>query len=223
MDDGNYSEQPSRGFSAGQMVVLFLAGVAVCAVFFTIGFLVGYNEKSSNAAPVTEKLADSSDIPPVVGQDSPKASAESRRAGKTASSESRAEPLRPEPRTSPADQDASAQAKSESEPQMPTAVMPSKKSGTAPSVMKSPEPSATPSTSGVMIQVAATGTRPDAEKLVKALKTLSYPAVLLTPEQAHATDNLFRVQVGPYASRDVAEKIRDRLIQDGFKQPFIKH
>jgi cell division septation protein DedD len=80
-----------------------------------------------------------------------------------------------------------------------------------------------PGPGSFMIQVAATGTRADGDKLVKALKSLNYPAYLLTPEQAHATDSLFRIQVGPYPTRESAEKEKLRLMQDGFKQPFIKH
>jgi len=75
----------------------------------------------------------------------------------------------------------------------------------------------------MMIQVAATGSKADAEKMVKALQALKYQVVLVTPQQAHSGDNFYRVQVGPCATRETAEKIRDRLIQDGFKQPFIKH
>lgn len=74
-----------------------------------------------------------------------------------------------------------------------------------------------------MIQVAATGTRPDGEKMVKTLKGMNYPAVLVSPQQARAGDNLFRIQVGPFATRESAEKTKARLMQDGFKQPFIKH
>ena len=59
--------------------------------------------------------------------------------------------------------------------------------------------------------------------MVAALKSLNYPVNLVTPEQAHASDNLFRVQVGPYATRENAEKVRTKLTLDGFKQPFIKH
>jgi cell division septation protein DedD len=74
-----------------------------------------------------------------------------------------------------------------------------------------------------MIQVAASGTKADGDKLVKALKSLNYPAVLLSPAQAHATDNLFRIQVGPFPTRESAEQTKTRLMKDGFKKPFIKH
>lgn len=228
MEEDNNPEHVAKGLSAGQMVILFLAGAAVCALFFAAGFIVGYNEKSSTAAPVTEKLTESSDIPPVVTQDPPRQPGETSRKGakesKIASSEAPPEPLRPQPRTSPTAEGAEGQTRSELEPRLPPAVMPSKGASPATALGRTTHgtPSG-PSASGMMIQVAATGTKVDAEKMVKALQTLSYPAILVTPQQAHASDNLYRVQVGPYATREIAEKIRARLIQDGFKQPFIKH
>src|SRR5208337_4948518 len=55
-----------KGLSTRHLILVFLAGVAVCAVFFSLGFLVGYNEKSTRMAPVTERLAAPATIPPTV-------------------------------------------------------------------------------------------------------------------------------------------------------------
>ena len=54
------------------------------------------------------------------------------------------------------------------------------------------------------------------------LKGKGYPVFLLTPENAHVDDSLYRVVVGPFKTRDEADKVRDRLKDDGFK-PFIRH
>ena len=70
--------------------------------------------------------------------------------------------------------------------------------------------------------MAALRTKQDAEALVDILKDGGYPVFLVTPEYAHADDNLFRVLVGPFRTRDDAEKVRDKLAQEGFK-PFIRH
>ena len=75
---------------------------------------------------------------------------------------------------------------------------------------------------GITLQVAALRTKQDAEALVDILKTRGYPVFLVTPEYAHADDNLFRVQVGPFKTRDDADKVRNKLSQEGFK-PFIRH
>jgi cell division septation protein DedD len=75
---------------------------------------------------------------------------------------------------------------------------------------------------GITLQVAALRTKPDAEALVDILKTRGYPVFLVTPEYAHADDNLFRVQVGPFKTHEDADKVRNKLSQEGFK-PFIRH
>jgi rare lipoprotein A len=75
---------------------------------------------------------------------------------------------------------------------------------------------------GFTVQVVASRTKEDAEALVKILGGRGYPVFLVTPEYAKANDNLYRVQVGPFASRDDAEKVRAKLAQEGFK-PFIRH
>jgi cell division septation protein DedD len=75
---------------------------------------------------------------------------------------------------------------------------------------------------GITLQVAALHTKQDAEAVVDILKTKGYPVFLVTPEYAHADDDLFRVQVGPFKTRDDAVKVRKKLEQEGFK-PFIRH
>ena len=72
------------------------------------------------------------------------------------------------------------------------------------------------------LQVAALQNRQDAETLVKVLKERGYPVFIVSPEDAHANDNLFRVRVGPFASRDEEERTRQELETEGFK-PFVKH
>jgi len=74
----------------------------------------------------------------------------------------------------------------------------------------------------IVVQVSATGTRQDAERLVDLLKSRGYPAFLVTPEAAGAGDKLFRVQVGPYKSDPEAVGVRNKLVADGFK-PFVRH
>src|SRR5436309_15747515 len=60
------TERTQSGLSARQLILFFFAGVAVCAVFFVLGLLVGYNERAPTVAPDTERVTQPSDIPPVV-------------------------------------------------------------------------------------------------------------------------------------------------------------
>jgi cell division septation protein DedD len=72
------------------------------------------------------------------------------------------------------------------------------------------------------VQVAASRAKEDAEALVKILNARGYPVFVVAPEYAHANDNLFRVQVGPFKTHDDAEKVRKQLAAEGFN-PFIRH
>ena len=72
-------------------------------------------------------------------------------------------------------------------------------------------------------QVAASSNRLDAEAVARALKSRGLPAFVESPQQAGAHDSLYRVQIGPYPSREAAEAMKPRLEREGFKNPFIKH
>jgi len=246
MSESDSITQEARGLSAVQLVLIFLGGVAVCALFFSAGFLVGYNERLSKAPPVAEQVSPPSEIPPVVAQPASGATSQaataqpSGGADQPASSTPEAgttevthpEPLRP-------------QALSPSPSANPTPALTTPRATAAQAPAAPPTPPASPNSSATqkppsraessslvqasgtqggnfLIQVAATGNKHDADKIVAALKALEYPVALVTPEQANAGDSLYRVQVGPFVTRESAERIRDKLIQDGFKSPFIK-
>jgi cell division septation protein DedD len=214
--------QDDRGLSARQLILVFLAGVAVCGVFFSLGFLVGFNERSSRAAPVTEHVTAPAAIPPTVNP--PPETVPLENQGLTAATA---------PRNAPATaQGNPAAAITESKPS-PAAGSPTAPPASAASTRKT-EPPAGPAPApvapasagevgvGFTVQVAASRAKEDAEALVKILKARGYPVFLVAPEYTNATDNLFRVQVGPFNSREDAEKVRTKLTQEGFK-PFIKH
>jgi cell division septation protein DedD len=214
--------QDERGLSARQLILVFLAGVAVCGVFFSLGFLVGFNERSSRAVPVTERVTAPAVIPPAVN---PPLETAQPAAQQPAASTAAANPPAALPSHVPAPESKSSvtPASSTTPPATPVS---------APKIEKQVEtaPTPPPATStaagevgvGYTIQVAASRTKQDAEALVNILKTRGYPVFLVTPEYTQANDNLFRVQVGPFTSREDAEKVRAKLAQEGFK-PFIKH
>jgi cell division septation protein DedD len=221
--------QDERGLSARQLIFVFLAGVAVCGVFFSLGFLVGYNERASKTLPPAESVTGSSAvIPPPVNPpvESRSAVGSKPATGTTAPAPTPAaggreqlptESVQAEkPLTAPPVQAAG------TKPTTPAVTPPQ------PAVSKpvAPLPAAAPPGgevgTGFTVQVAASRTKADAESLVKILKSKGYPVFLVTPEYARADDNLFRVQVGPFTSREDADKVRAKLAQEGFK-PFIKH
>lgn len=215
--------QDEKGLSARHLVLVFLAGVAVCAVFFSLGFLVGYNERSSKATPVTERVTSPPLIPPTVNPP-PNSAQPPEKEAATATGSANGPAGLPE--------QVSAEPVPESRPGAAPAIPPAAARSPELSVSKSDSPAgpgpaarqAGPSVevgTGFTIQVAASRTKQDAEALVNILKTRGYPVFLVAPEYAHANDNLFRVQVGPFTSRDDAEQVRTKLAQEGFKA-FIK-
>lgn len=213
-----------KGLSTRHLILVFLAGVAVCGVFFSLGFLVGYNERSARMAPVTERVATPATIPPTVN--TPLETTPVGSSGAAPSTTSVPPPL--------ASMEASAPASPPGE-QKPVTAPGAASPVTAPhpspaAAEREPEPGATATPPaavgevgvGFTVQVVASRTKQDADALVKILEERGYPVFLVTPEYAHANDNLYRVQVGPFTSKDDAEKVRTKLTQEGFK-PFIKH
>jgi len=233
MGRGENSEDVAKSLSAGQLVMLFLAGAAVCGVFFSAGFWLGHNERETPLTPVTERVSQPTDVPPLVAQDSSGAADDSgASASKDASPapvDTQPAPLRPQPLSSSTAVASEAPAKPGINSRKSSVVAAPEETADSNSTARAGIPSATslrePAAGGssFLIQVAATSTQPDAVKMVKALKALGYTVIFVTPEQAHTGDNLFRVQVGPFATHESAEKVKAKLIQDGFKQPFIKH
>ncbi len=68
-----------------------------------------------------------------------------------------------------------------------------------------------------IVQVAAVSKQQDAEALASALRKKNYAVTVITP----ISDNLFRVQVGPFAEVKEAEAMRTRSLSDGYN-PIVK-
>jgi cell division septation protein DedD len=99
-------------------------------------------------------------------------------------------------------------------PQAPVRTLPPARSAQPSSI---PVPSATakatdPAGPGFAVQVAAYPDRRDAEMLVKQLVTKGYPAFVMDPVKGAPT-KLFRVRVGKYPNRNVAESVQARLVK----------
>jgi len=214
MSDEPKRSQSEKGLSAGVLAVVFLIWAGICAVFFSLGFLVGYNEQSSKLASLTERVAEPSAVPPLVS--SPHRSSDSR------TKESKV--FSPPPSGGSTDSD-------EVVTQASPPAAPSKAAGSAAADQDSETQSVTPSASqgqklrevgmGYTVQVDALRAKGDAEVIVKILKERHYPVFLVAPEYSTTRDNLYRVQVGPFASRDDADKVRAKLAKEGFK-PFVR-
>jgi DedD protein len=182
----------------GKMLVLFFGLVALCAVFFGLGFSMGR------------------------GTSKPAASAES---PTSATMATRVQTSRPASSDSakPADltfyktveqKDANAQL-TPAEASTPAAATPP--APVPASQSTPPDPTNLPGAGSYYVQVAAVSKQEDADALVDALKKKQYPALTANG----TSDKLFHVQVGPYGDIKDAESMRAKLVADGYN-PILK-
>jgi DedD protein len=201
-----------RSLSVRQLVVIFFLAVAVCAVFFALGFVVANNQNTSRAEPTAEQVAPHSEIPPTVNPPEQ----ESQAAATPPASESKPDS------STVVEQDL----KSGAAPPLPAAPVerttkeistPSSTEAASPSSPAVPVPIRSSEPRGIMVQVAASHTEAHARYLVHSLRARGFSAVLIAPRGAH----VYRVQVGPFRSRREATRTARLLSQDGFR-PFIR-
>lgn len=194
------SQDTEITLGTGKMLALFFGLVALCGLFFGLGFSLG---RGSVQPVMTADPGQTSGAPAVrpSGMKSGSASGQSAEGmtfykaveqkdpnAQLASSEAPAKEALP--------RDASeAQAKS------------------AP-----PDPMTVNAGPGYFVQVAAVTKQDDAQALVAALKQKQYAAFT---SNASPTDKFFHVQVGPFPDIKDAEATRAKLISDGYN-PILK-
>lgn len=243
-------EGGSKSLTVRQLTLIFVGAVALCALFFAMGFVVGANEHNSSSVPVveqvppanrdtslapqpskTENVADNGEP----GEQAPPGSAGAGQSAAPAGapdSSSAAASSTPQSSLSTNHQQNN---KAESPPvsglngTVAEAMGAGGDHAAAANLSRSPVASSrrkasaadgagpAPSAEGIIIQVAALREMQDAKSLVDVLKSRNYPAFIVTPAQAHTSDGIYRVQVGPFSNKTLAEKTRQRLAQQGFK------
>jgi cell division septation protein DedD len=190
------SEDTEITLGTGKMLALFFGLVALCAVFFGIGFSLGRSSVriASPDLPAATTVTTGGARPSAV---------------KTTSA------------TPPADMTfyKAVQGKDGNTQTAPGDASTPAPDATPPvaNAAASPDPAVAPPTNGYYVQVAAVSKPEDAEALVDALKKKQYPAFSMnTP-----TDKLIHVQVGPYVDIKDAELMRGKLVSDGYN-PILK-
>lgn len=91
----------------------------------------------------------------------------------------------------------------------------------APREPSSPEAAALPEAGGgpFYVQLTAVRDRRSAERVVSELRERGYPVVLATERDGQ--DNLFKVRVGGYPTREEATPVLERLKRDGYASAWI--
>jgi cell division septation protein DedD len=83
--------------------------------------------------------------------------------------------------------------------------------GTQPAAVLQVQPAMT-QVQGWMVQIAAVSHPEDAEVLVNALRKRGYTITV----RREVGDNLIHVQTGPFANRNDANAVRQKLLNDGY-------
>ena len=191
------------------MALLFLGGVGLCAVFFSLGFLVGYKERV--ALPSWEVGESSATLLAAEPKPEAKLGTEQVRDGGNVQSGPGSMPL--------SFNESEAKQRAETRLQTPAKKSPSTSSAKANT--KTGGSGTSPVRQAYAVQVAAVRYEKDAQRVVRSLKKKEYPAFIIEPQPSGRGSRFYRIQVGPYPSREEADVIKNMLAQEGFK-PFVR-
>ncbi len=175
----------------GKLLGLFIGMVAVCAIFFGLGYSMG-----KSAAPAGSLVSESG---PAVGSGTAKPIA-----GKEAVATEAA------PSPAPSQNDLTFY-KSVETKEANAKLTPAPKPAETPAKATAPAPEMH-SGAGYVVQVAAVAKQEDAEALADALRKKSYPVFVMST----GNDKLVRVQIGPFAELKQAEEMKAKLAGDGY-------
>jgi DedD protein len=186
----------------GKMLALFFGLVALCAVFFGMGYSLGRSSNrpvlAADAGTPAAGIARSTGTKPPTPDNASKAS--------DLTFYKAVEQKDANPQLTPADAGST-----------PPASAPAQNAN-ASGQPAPPDPATIGNTSSYFVQVAAVTKQEDADALVDALKKKQYPAFTASNSP---TDKLFHVQIGPYGDIKDAEAMRGKLISDGYN-PILK-
>lgn len=197
-----------------QLVVVFLGLIGLCVFVFLLGISMG-SKRTALAAKAGEK-ADRIETPAGSGRTGTEGQA------LDAAGIRLAEPVAA--KTKPADKPP---AQPETKPTAPAAAKPSDKPADKPAVKPAVKPVEKPAVkapadkpeakvkpaaaaAGWYVQVAASDKKPDAETLAEKLEKDGYPVLVMDP-LARDKKSVYRVRVGPYENKALAEEAKAKL------------
>jgi cell division septation protein DedD len=210
---GNGNPKKGGGGGGGRDMVMesrhllgvFLGIVVLCGVFFTLGYVMGRTQYDTNV----RAAINSSPAKPAVDPASkpPQKTATSVPAAGDWNFYRAAESKPPAQTLKPSEPPKQAASPGQAASAPPVSAKPAPRN--IPAQMKAP----LIPRGAILLQIAALTRENDALALAEALQQKEYPAFVLAP----AGDNLYRVQVGPYADAKSADSARRSLERDGFK------
>jgi DedD protein len=200
------SQDTEITLGTGKMLVLFFGLVALCGVFFGLGFSLGRNSGRPSFA--------SADATQTSGPGLRSSAMKATNANTTQQGEGLTfykAVEQKDPNAQLAGSDATKDASAATQAAAKTAKDSTDESG-------APDAATALAASSYFVQVAAVSKQDDAQALVEALKKKQYAAFT---SNTSTTDKLFHVQVGPFNDLKEAEATRAKLIGDGYN-PILK-
>jgi cell division septation protein DedD len=196
------SQDTEITLGTGRILAIFFVLVAICAVFFGMGFTLGRNSYRPSLSADPSVGAPVAAVRQAASKTSP--GANSSQDGltfyKTVGQKAPETELNTPAKAAPATTQAEA---------------PAQEKQAAPA--QAADPTIPAATGGYFVQVAAVSKQDDALALVDALKKKQYAAFTANP----AADRLYHVQIGPFSDIKDAEITRGKLVSDGYN-PILK-
>lgn len=220
MDDSEDTRQLRLGHR--HLAFFFIGAVAVCAIFFALGFVVGRGQTYEAAMKEQSSTAKTPDIKSLASSSQASLEEAIENAKLTAVDSAKPEPKR--------EQEAdyrrelgfynSLDRKITDENFHPANQKTERKLASAEGVkLKTAPPVRTaakvPSGDLASLQVGAFSNSSDAEKLAKTLRSKGYSVSLVSPPSG-SSDKLFRIHVGPFTRLEEANKVKTQLQKDGY-------
>jgi DedD protein len=204
------SQDTEITLGTGKMLVLFFGLVALCGVFFGLGFSLGRNSARPSVAVLDSSQTSSG---PGLHTSAMKSPGTSTPQGEGLTFYKAVEQKDPNAQLANHDTPKGAPAAATAAPAAPASTPKDQDTQSG-----APDPATALAASSYFVQVAAVSKQDDAQALVDALKKKQYVAFT---SNSSATDKLFHVQVGPFNDLKDAEATRAKLIGDGYN-PILK-
>ena len=194
----------------GKLLAIFFGLVAICGTFFGLGYSVGHSAspmaiQTENSGMVTSSPGVKHDAGVTVAAPQPVVTPAPAANNPNTAANSQVDQVPPQ------NVDATAADSSTPTNNDSASVL---KQASATTVTPTPVTSdSAPAPGAITVQVAAVTKQEDAQALVAALRKKNYP-VFVSPNPSG--DNLYHVQVGPFAEVKDAEAMKSKLAGDGY-------
>ena len=204
-----HTERRDREMTIGP-VLLMLIGCGLfglCGLCFVFGYSVGHRNAETSTAV---------SVPPPVASGQPRQSGSSLAkptAGQSGAQAAVPAPSDPSSETGAGDSaDAGSTSTASTSARLEARVVPAVQTTQQPSGSGTVQPALSSQSGSIMVQIAAVSHPEDADVLVGALRKRGYAVTA----RRDPTDGLLHVQVGPFANRNDAYAMRQKLLNDGY-------